>query len=150
MAFIGNILWFVFGGGFLAWLAWVLAGILLTLTIVGIPFAKAAFRISVFAAFPFGHQLIDGRLLGYERITGTGFVNVLWCLLAGVWLSISHVIEGLACCTTLVGIPFALAHFKLAQIAFAPLGKVIVPTEVAQAAWARAAQETVDQAFEGR
>jgi uncharacterized membrane protein YccF (DUF307 family) len=147
MAFIGNLLWFVFGGGFLSWLLWVLAGLLLALTVVGLPFAKAAFRISVFAAFPFGHQLIDGRLLGYERIAGTGFVNVLWCVLAGVWLSVSHVLEGLACCTTLVGIPFGLAHFKLAQVAFAPLGKVIVPNEVAAAARRRAAQDAVEQAL---
>jgi uncharacterized membrane protein YccF (DUF307 family) len=147
MAFIGNLLWFVFGGGFLSWLLWVLAGLLLALTVVGLPFAKAAFRISVFAAFPFGHQLVDGRLLGYERIAGTGFVNVLWCVLAGVWLSVSHVLEGLACCTTLVGIPFGLAHFKLAQVAFAPLGKVIVPNEVAAAARRRAAQEAVEQAL---
>lgn len=147
MAFIGNLLWFVFGGGFLSWLLWVLAGLLLALTVVGLPFAKAAFRISVFAAFPFGHQLIDGRLLGYERIAGTGFVNVLWCVLAGVWLSVSHVLEGLACCTTLVGIPFGLAHFKLAQVAFAPLGKVIVPNEVAAAARMRAAQDAVEQAL---
>jgi uncharacterized membrane protein YccF (DUF307 family) len=55
---VGNLLWFVFGGGFFAWLAWFLSGILLAITIVGIPFAKAAFRISVFAAFPFGRQLV--------------------------------------------------------------------------------------------
>ena len=150
MAFIGNLLWFVFGGGFLSWLLWVLAGLLLALTVVGLPFAKAAFRISVFAAFPFGHQLIDGRLLGYERIAGTGFVNVLWCVLAGLWLSVSHALEGLACCATLVGIPFGLAHFKLAQVAFAPLGKVIVPSEVAAAAREREARAAVDRALAGR
>ena len=147
MAFVGNLLWFVFGGGILAWLAWFLAGIMLAVTIIGIPFAKAAFRISVFAAFPFGRQLIDGRLVGKGRITGTGFVNVLWCILAGLWLAIGHALEGLACCITIIGIPFGLAHFKLAQVAFAPLGKVIVSSEVAAAARAREARAAVDEAF---
>jgi uncharacterized membrane protein YccF (DUF307 family) len=150
MAFVGNLLWFVFGGGFFAWLAWVLAGVLLAVTVVGIPFARAAFRISVFAAFPFGRQLVDARLVGQQRITGTGFVNVLWCVLAGLWLSVSHALEGLACCATLVGIPFGLAHFKLAQVAFAPLGKVIVPSEVAAAAREREARAAVDRALAGR
>ena len=61
MAFIGNLLWFIFGGGVIAWLVWFLAGLLFAITIIGIPFAKDAFRISVFAAFPFGRELIDGQ-----------------------------------------------------------------------------------------
>ncbi len=127
MAFLGNLLWFVFGGGILAWLLWFLSGIIFAITIIGIPFAKASFRISVFAAFPFGRQLIDGRLVGKDRITGTGFVNFLWCILAGLWLAIAHIFAGIGCCLTIIGIPFGLAHFKLAQVSFAPLGKVIVP-----------------------
>ncbi len=147
MAFVGNLLWFVFGGGILAWLLWFLAGIVFALTIIGIPFAKAAFRISVFAAFPFGRELIDGRLVGNERIIGTGLVNFLWCILAGLWLAISHALAGLFCCVTLIGIPFGLAHFKLAQVSFAPLGKTIVSSDVAKAAKARAAKEQLDQAL---
>lgn len=147
MSFIGNLLWFIFGGGIFSWLLWVLAGIIFAITIIGIPFAKAAFRISVFAAFPFGRQLIDGRLVGRERITGTALVNLLWCVLAGLWLAISHAIAGVACCLTIIGIPFGLAHFKLASVSFAPLGKVIVPTEVAKAAMARDAQAQVDEAL---
>ena len=147
MAFVGNLLWFVFGGGILAWLLWFLAGIVFALTIIGIPFAKAAFRISVFAAFPFGRELIDGRLVGNERFIGTGLVNFLWCILAGLWLAISHALAGLFCCITLIGIPFGLAHFKLAQVSFAPLGKTIVSSDVAIAAKARAAKEQLDQAL---
>ncbi len=146
MSFIGNLLWFIFGGGLISWLLWVLAGVILAITVIGIPFAKAAFRISVFAAFPFGRQLVDGRLLGRERITGTAVVNFLWCILAGLWLAISHALAGVACCISLIGIPFGLAHFKLASVSFAPLGKVIVPTEVAKAAIARDAQAQVDRA----
>jgi uncharacterized membrane protein YccF (DUF307 family) len=147
MAFVGNLLWFVVGGGIFSWFFWFLAGILLAITIIGIPFAKAAFRISVFAAFPFGRELIDGRLLGKERITGTGFVNFLWCLLAGLWLAISHAIAGLFFCLSIIGIPFGLAHFKLAKVSFAPLGKVIVSSEVAKAAIARDADAQVEQAL---
>ena len=64
MAFVGNLLWFVFGGGAIAWLLWVILGVLLAVTIVGLPFAVAAFRIAGFAAFPFGKELIDVRLIG--------------------------------------------------------------------------------------
>ncbi len=150
MAFVGNLLWFVFGGGFFAWLVWLLVAGFFAITIIGIPFAKAAFRISVFSAFPFGKELIDGRLVGKERITGTGFVNFLWCALAGLWLSIIHALAGLGYCITLIGIPFGLAHFKLAQVSFAPLGKVIVSPEVAQAARARAAHMQLDKALSGK
>ncbi len=145
MAFVGNLLWFIFGGGIIAWLVWLLAGVILAITIIGIPFAKAAFRISVFAAFPFGRELIDGHLVGKERMMGTGLINFLWCILAGLWLAICHVVVGIACFLTIIGIPFGLAHFKLAQVSFAPLGKVIVSSDVATAAKVRAASATLDQ-----
>lgn len=147
MAFVGNLLWFVLGGGLFAWLAWVMAGILFAITIIGIPFAKAAFRISVFAALPFGRELIDGQLLGIKRMTGTGIVNVLWCILAGLWLAVSHAVAGLFLCITIIGIPFGLAHFKLAQVSFAPLGKVIVSTDVAKVARGRAANAQLDHSL---
>ena len=145
MAFIGNLLWFVFGGGFIAWLVWFLAGILFAITVIGIPFAKAAFRISVFAAFPFGRELIDGQLLGNSRIIGTGLINLLWCILAGLWLAISHTIVGILCFITIIGIPFGFAHFKLAQVSFAPLGKVIVSSDIAKAARSRSANAQLEQ-----
>ena len=123
MAFVGNVLWFVFGGGIIAWFFWVVSGILLAVTIVGLPFAIAAFRIAGFAAFPFGKELVDARLVGEERILGTGLANFLWIILAGVWLAISHALAGISCCLTIIGIPFGIAHFKLAMVSFAPLGK---------------------------
>ena len=146
MAFVGNLLWFVFGGGIVAWLLWLLAAVLFAVTVIGIPFAKAAFRISVFAAFPFGRELIDGQLVGKARMMGTGAVNFLWCLLAGFWLAICHVLAGIACCLTIIGIPFGLAHFKLAQVSFSPLGKVIVSSDVAKAARARSADAALSKA----
>ncbi len=128
MRLLGNILWFVFGGGFFASLWWLLVALLLAITVVGIPFAAAAFRIAGFAAFPFGRELVDARSVGEERIVGTGLMNLLWIVLAGIWLTIAHVISGVVLCLTLIGIPFGLAHFKLARVSFAPLGKRVVST----------------------
>ncbi len=128
MKLLGNLLWFIFGGGFVAWLAWLLTGLLLAVTVVGFPFAVAAFRISGFAAFPFGKDLVDARIVGGTRIPGTGLANLLWILFAGIWLTIGHALAGLSYCLTIIGIPFGLAHFKLASVSFAPLGKRIVAT----------------------
>ncbi len=128
MKLLGNLLWFIFGGGFVAWLAWLLTGLLLAVTVVGFPFAVAAFRISGFAAFPFGKELVDNRIVGGTRLPGTGLANLLWILFAGIWLTIGHALAGLGYCLTIIGIPFGLAHFKLASISFAPLGKRIVAT----------------------
>lgn len=123
MALIGNILWFVLGCGFLSALAWLLAGVILAISVIGIPWAFAAFRIALFAAFPFGHTLVDARAVGESRVPGTGIANILWIVFAGLWLWIAHMVLGVAYCLTIVGIPFGLAHFKLAAISWAPLGK---------------------------
>ncbi len=128
MRLLGNILWFVFGGGIIAGLSWLLMGLFLAITVVGIPFAVAAFRIAGFAAFPFGRELVDARVVGEERIFGTELANLLWIVLAGIWLTIGHAISGVALCLTIIGIPFGLAHFKLASVSFAPLGKRVVST----------------------
>ncbi len=127
MTLILNILWFIFGGGFIAWLLWILLGGLLFVTVIGIPFGYAAFRIASFAAFPFGKELVDTRNIGEKRVTGTSLANFLWIILAGIWLSISHIISGLSLCLTIIGIPFGFAHFRLAGVCFAPLGKKAVP-----------------------
>ncbi len=139
MVFVGNLLWFVFGGGIIAWLLWVLLGVVMCITVVGIPFAMAAFRISGFAAFPFGRELIDCRFVGEKRIVGTGIAKFLWIILAGLWLAVSHVLAGISYCITIIGIPFGLAHFKLAGVCFAPLGKKPVSKELGAQARYRAA-----------
>ena len=117
-----NVLWFICGG-FFSWLAWVFSGVLLAITVVGLPWSYAAFRISNFAAFPFGKVLVDARSVGEQIIPGTGIANVLWFVFAGLWLAIAHVCAGVALCLTLIGIPFGLAHFRLAGVSLAPLGK---------------------------
>lgn len=123
MTLLLNILWFFLGGGLVAWFAWMALGLLLALTVVGIPFSVAAFRIASFAAWPFGRTLVDVRALGDDTITGTDLANLLWIVLAGVWLWISHVLAGIGYCITIIGIPFGVAHFRLAMVCFAPLGK---------------------------
>lgn len=127
MVFLGNVLWFIFGG-FFAWCGWMLAGLLLALSVIGLPWAFAAFRIAGFAAFPFGRRLVDASEVGETVIIGTGLANLLWIVFAGLWLFIGHVLAGAALCLTIIGIPFGFAHFKIAQVSFAPLGKRVVPS----------------------
>ena len=129
MTLLLNLLWFIVGGGVFAGLAWVFVGFVLAITVVGIPFAFAAFRIAGFAAWPFGRTLVDVRTFGEEHIVGTGIANVLWIIFAGVWLWISHVLAGIAYCITIIGIPFGFAHFRLAAVSFAPLGKRVVDVD---------------------
>jgi uncharacterized membrane protein YccF (DUF307 family) len=128
MTLLLNLAWFIFGGGFFAGLGWVFTGLLLALSVVGLPFAFAAWRIAGFAAWPFGRTLVDVRELGEEPIIGTGIANLIWIILAGIWLWIGHVVAGIGLCCTIIGIPFGLAHFRLAAVSFAPLGKRVRET----------------------
>ncbi len=122
-ALAGNLLWLTLGAGVACFLFWAIAGLLLAITVVGLPFAFAAWRIARFAAFPFGQRLVDAQAIGAHRVTGTSFANVLWMVLAGFWLTLFHTLAGVFYVLTIIGIPFGLAHFKLAGICFAPLGK---------------------------
>lgn len=146
MSAIGNLLWFVFGGLWMG-LGWWLAGVICALTIVGLPWAKSCFVIGQFAFLPFGKEAISrAELSGIEDV-GTGVLgaigNVLWFLIAGVWLAIGHVVTACACFVTIIGIPFGIQHLKLAELALAPVGKTIVSKEEAEAARLYAAQASV-------
>jgi uncharacterized membrane protein YccF (DUF307 family) len=125
-----NGFWFILGGGVVSALLWLLAGCLLALTVVGIPFAVASFRIVRFAAFPFGRRLVEAEAIGETQVPGTLLANILWVLLAGFWLALAHIVAGIGYCVSIVGIPFGFAHFRLALVCFAPLGKRTVPTLV--------------------
>ncbi len=120
-----NLLWLFLGGGLIAFLLWTLGALLLAITIIGIPFAVAAFRIGLFTAWPFGRKLEDIE----DRVFGTTLANILWILLAGIWLFIAHVVAAVGLAMTIIGLPFAWAHVKIALAAFAPLGKRIVSTD---------------------
>jgi len=117
-------------GGVHLRLAWLLGGLLLAITIVGLPWAGAAWRIGMFAFAPFGRQVIDRHAATGRPDLGTGplglILNVVWFLVAGWWIALHHVIIGAAQFVTIIGIPFAWQHFKLAFIALAPVGKTIV------------------------
>lgn len=116
MSFIGNILWLLFGGIILA-LFWAIAGLLVCLTIIGIPFGLQCFKFAGFVLWPFGRQVVIGEL-GAGSLIG----NILWILLLGWELCISHLVIGALFCITIIGIPFGLQHFKLAMLAILPFG----------------------------
>jgi uncharacterized membrane protein YccF (DUF307 family) len=133
MSLILNLLWFILGG-FLAGLAWVLAGILMIVTIVGIPWAGAAFTVASFSFWPFGRIAVDRRMLTGRTDIGTGGLgligNIIWFVLAGWWLALGHLTAALVLAVTIIGIPFALQHIKLAILAVAPIGQEIVPANI--------------------
>ena len=129
MTLILNILWFVLGG-FVAGLAWLLAALLLAITIVGLPWALAALRIAFFTFAPFGKQVVPREVITGRDDLGTGslgfLLNVVWFVLGGWYLAVIHVVHGVVLCVSIIGIPFGIQHFKLALIALAPVGKEVV------------------------
>ena len=125
-----NILWIVFGGLWMA-AAWLLAAVLMAVTIIGLPWARAAFNIAAYTLLPFGQRAVSREFVTGRPDLGTGVLgllgNIIWFVLAGWWLAIGHLLTAVALAVTIVGIPFAWAHLKLAGIALWPIGKVIVP-----------------------
>src|SRR5476649_2595306 len=125
-----NILWIVFGGLWMA-VGWVIAAILMAITIIGLPWTRAAFNIASYTLLPFGQKAVSRAAYTGSHNMGTGPLgvlgNILWLLLAGWWLALGHLITAIILAVTIVGIPFAWAHLKLAGIALWPIGKMIVP-----------------------
>jgi uncharacterized membrane protein YccF (DUF307 family) len=124
MKTILNIIWLILCGLWMC-LGYFLAGLILCITIIGIPFGIAAFRIGVYALWPFGYTTVERRDAG----AGSAIGNVLWLILAGWWLALGHIVTGIALFITIIGIPFALANFKLIPLSLMPLGKEIVPSD---------------------
>ena len=122
MGCLMNVLWLVFGGIFTA-VEYVLASLLLMITIVGIPFGMQTMKMAGLALWPFGKEVRSG-----ERSGGCLYLlmNVLWIFLGGIWISLSHLGFGVLLCITIIGIPFGMQHFKLAALALTPFGKDIV------------------------
>jgi uncharacterized membrane protein YccF (DUF307 family) len=124
-----NLLWIVFGGLWMA-LGWIVAAVIMAITIIGLPWARAAFNIASYTLLPFGRKAVSrAEHLGTHDI-GTGpfglIGNIVWLVLAGWWLALGHLLTAILLAVTIVGIPFAWAHFKLAGIALWPIGKTIV------------------------
>ncbi len=122
MRILGNIIWLLFGGIFIA-IEYLLASLILILTIIGIPFGIQTLKLAGLALWPFGKE-IQHR----ERASGclSTVMNVIWILIGGIWISLSHVVFGLLLGITIIGIPFARQHFKLAALALTPFGKEVL------------------------
>ena len=118
-----NVLWLVLSGVWLA-IGYVLTGVLLCVLIITIPFGIACFRLAAFVLWPFGRAVVRKPDAGAPST----IANVLWFVLAGLWMALAHVILGVLLCLTIIGIPLGVGNFKLAAVALAPLGKEIVPT----------------------
>jgi uncharacterized membrane protein YccF (DUF307 family) len=129
-----NIAWIACGGLWMA-LGWVVAAVLMVITIVGFPWAKAAFNIALYTLLPFGQKAVSRADYAGQEDIGTGPLgvvgNIIWLVLAGWWLALGHVIVAALLAVTIIGIPFAWAHLKLAGIALWPVGKMIVPADEA-------------------
>jgi uncharacterized membrane protein YccF (DUF307 family) len=125
-----NVLWLVCGGIWMA-VGWVLAAVIMAITIVGIPWARAALTIAAYTLLPFGQRVVwRADHTGHHDI-GTGLLgfigNLIWLVLAGWWLALGHLITAVLLAITIIGIPFAWAHVKLAGLALWPIGRMIVP-----------------------
>jgi uncharacterized membrane protein YccF (DUF307 family) len=123
-----NVIWFVFGGLWLA-IGYAFAALICFILIITIPFGIAALRIAIFALWPFGKTVVKRADAG----VGAGVGNVIWLILCGWWLALGHVITGVLQCITIIGIPLGLANFKLIPISLLPLGRDIVSVEEARA-----------------
>ena len=125
-----NVLWIIFGGLLMA-IGWVIAAILMAITIIGLPWTRAAFTIAAYTLLPFGQKAVSRAQYSGNTDAGTGPLgflgNIIWLVLAGWWLALGHLITAILLAVTIVGIPFAWAHLKLAGIALWPIGKIIVP-----------------------
>jgi uncharacterized membrane protein YccF (DUF307 family) len=116
-----NLLWLVLSGLWLA-IGYALAGLVLCLLIITIPFGIACFRLAAFVLWPFGRAVVRNPDAGAPSM----IANVIWFVLAGLWMAIAHLVLGVVLCLTIIGIPLGLGNFKLAAVAIAPLGKEIV------------------------
>ena len=119
MKFIGNFLWLILGG-IVAALIWAVIGLILCITIIGIPFGIQCMKIAGFVLWPFGRDITPG---GFGLMGALG--NVIWILICGIELCVAHAVFGWLLCVTIIGIPFGLQHFKLARLALIPFGAEI-------------------------
>ena len=128
MRLIGNILWLVLGGLGLA-VSYLLAGVVLMVLIITIPFGVQSFKLAGYSLWPFGRAVVQrpGR-----SASASCAGNFLWILLAGWWLAIAHALCGAILMITIIGIPFGAAHFKLASLALTPFGAEVVNLEETQ------------------
>lgn len=152
MRFAGNVIWFVFGGAFIA-LLWLIGAVLFAISIIGLPISRAAIEMAKMSAFPFGKDVVHVRELDAKKLSATtaatgtiGFIaNIIWACTFGIVLFLTYLVAGVFNCMTIIGIPFGLQSFKLAGISFWPVGRRVVPSELAQVARQRNAEAKLDK-----
>jgi|SRR5690554_7610831 uncharacterized membrane protein YccF (DUF307 family) len=120
MNLIGNIIWIIFGG-FFVFLEYLIGGLILCITIIGIPFGIQCFKLAFVALAPFGMEFQS-----VERPSGclSTILNIIWIFCGGIWIALTHLLFGILLCITIIGIPFGMQHFKLMGLAFTPFGQV--------------------------
>ncbi|TFH06399.1 MAG: YccF domain-containing protein [Spirochaetales bacterium] len=122
MSMIGNVLWILIGGGIVLAFEYLVGGLILCATIVGIPFGVQCFKLAGLTFLPFGKHIGKAR-------SGAGILsflmNVLWILIGGIWIAVTHLVMAVICAVTIIGIPFARQHLKLAGLALSPFGRTI-------------------------
>ncbi len=122
MKTLGNIIWFIFGGAMIA-IEYFIAGLTMMITIVGIPFGIQCIKLGVLAIWPFGHKVeVSENTSGCLNLT----MNIIWIIIGGFWIALTHLLWGVFFYITIVGIPFGKQHFKMIRLALFPFGKVIV------------------------
>lgn len=122
MKTLGNIIWLLFGGLMIA-LEYFIAGVLLMVTIIGIPFGLQALKLGVMAIWPFGSQVVP-----IESSSGclNLIMNIIWIIIGGIPIAITHLFWGVILCITIIGIPFGKQHFKMLPLALFPFGKQVI------------------------
>jgi uncharacterized membrane protein YccF (DUF307 family) len=130
--FLLNIIWLVLCGFWLA-ILYVIAGVIMCVLIIAIPFGLQAFKIAGFILWPFGRTVVRRADAGAGSVIG----NILWLVLVGWWLAIGHIVTAIALAITIIGIPLAIANLKLVPISLLPFGRVVVPIDEAEATGAR-------------
>ena len=124
MAVLLNLIWLVFGGLWLA-LGYVVFGVIACIFVITIPFGIASFRIAAYALWPFGRTIVQRPTSGAMSTLG----NIVWFVVAGVWLAIGHIVTAAVQAVTIIGIPLALANLKMIPVSLLPLGKEIVSND---------------------
>lgn len=129
-----NLLWIVLGGLWMA-VGWLIAAVIMAITIVGLPWTRAAFEIATYTLLPFGHTVVPREIYTGQAGIGSGPLgvvgNLIWLVLAGWWLALGHFITAILLAVTIIGLPFAWAHLKLAALALWPIGKTVVTQDEA-------------------
>ena len=122
MKLLGNIIWLIFGGINIA-LEYFVAGLILMLTIVGIPFGLQSFKLGILALWPFGTKV---EWMQSQPGCLSTFMNVLWFFVGGIWIFLTHIFYGFILCVTIIGIPWGKMHFRLAKLALSPFGRAVI------------------------